>query len=267
MIAILIVSLVLTTIAQAEPEGVIEEGSGPTDKISDCAKYKEDWRISSCASNLKKDGLITKYMYNNYLQLAERTGTITTSFYGLGLTTGLETKVMMGRIDEPKLSAGYAIEISPKRIYFQRKLISLGVEFNKPVALFSTKDLKDVPEWNVEYMTSYQPVGRGEVYAVYRAPEASSIKSFSGEERCGAFNRWMHAHINSRMEGIAIWFGPDYWCPVLKEGIMEIVVAEVEEVDHLNIDGTMDTIYTVTSSVWKDGKFGQPEQAHASVFQ
>lgn len=75
-----------------------------------CDKYAEAWRISICAGSLYKDECITRAVFNNYLALAQRIRTPATSLYAIGLTTGLETKLVAGRIDDPILAAGLAME-------------------------------------------------------------------------------------------------------------------------------------------------------------
>lgn len=78
-----------------------------------CEKYADAWRIAICAGSLYKDKCITRTVFNNYLDMAKRIGPPTTSFYSIGFTTGLETKLVAGRIDDPILSSGFSMDYSP----------------------------------------------------------------------------------------------------------------------------------------------------------
>lgn len=231
-----------------------------------CEKYAEAWRIAVCAGSLYKDECITRTVFNNYLDMAKRIGSPTTSLYSIGFTTGLETKLVAGRIDDPILASGFSLEYSPKRIYHERLVIDLGMEFDKPVALFSMSDLSDVPMWNSDYLTGFQPTGHMNSYALYKSSGATKV-SLNGDENCGNFATWIDENLNAKLKNTAVWFGKDHWCPILKNGVMEIVIADVIELDQLNFDGKMTKTLTVSSAVWRNGHFGKPTKEMLSVFQ
>lgn len=235
--------------------------------ISNCAKYKEDWRISECASGLKRDGLISKFLYNNYLDMAKTTGAATTTFYGVGITWGLENRLIAGSIKEPKFEKSVSMKLEASSLYFDTKLIDIGHEFDKPVALFVVNEVKGVPAWEGKFMSGWQKSGMEEIAALYRTEDSGPVNLRNTQERCSEFTQWIHDNLIVRKKGVAILMGPNQWCPVIKSSVMELVVAETHEVEVLTMTGEREMMTVVKSAVWKDGAFGDPSEELKSVFQ
>ena len=56
------------------------------------------------------------------------------------------------------------------------------------------------------------------------------------------------------------------WCPTVSSGVMEVVVATLEETEVLNSAGNKEKMYVTTSLVWKGGQLGNPSYAMSKVF-
>jgi metal-responsive CopG/Arc/MetJ family transcriptional regulator len=257
------VILVFTTITlcKTQTQHKVEE------RVVNCGKYAEDWRIAQCASSLKKDQLITKYAFNNFMDQAKAVGTSSVQYYSIGFTTGAEHKLVAGRIDDPKLKSGITFSYSPKGIYFDKKLMDLGHAFSKPVALYLVNEVEGYPEWNSDFLSTYQASGHDELYATYQGPDAGPVDLSKKKEACGEFQRWVKDNIDQKMKGVAILFGTKHWCPVLRDGVMEMVVAETHEIEIITLEGKREKMQTIKSAVWQDGKFGEPTPKMLAVFQ
>lgn len=188
------------------------------------------------------------------------------TYYSVGLNVGLEPKLVAGTIKDPKFDTMIALPLDVSSIYFQHKLLDMGERFDKPVALFLTNTIDEVLVWSSEFMSNWQKKGLEEIAAVYKAQDAGPI-SLHGAEKCAEYTKWVDENLTSKKTGVAIVLGPNQWCPVLADGIMEMVVGEVEKVDVLSMSGTTTTMWRLKTAVWKHGKFGHPTKEMQSVFQ
>nr|QTJ63675.1 capsid protein [Trichopteran jingmen-related virus] len=237
-----------------------------SEELSDCGKYNEDWRISQCASSLKQKKLISKFLYNNYLDMAKTKGASFTKYYSVGVAMGLENKFIAGTINDPKFETMYGFNIDPASLYFDIKLIDMGVYFDKPVALFLLNNVQNVPEWDSEFLSKWQKTGKDEVSSLYKAAGAGVI-DINSPENCGKYEKWINDHLTVRKQGVAIQMGPSLWCPIVRDGTMEIVVAETHDIQTIGMDGMMVKMTVVKSAVWATGTFGKPTEAMKKVFQ
>nr|WGZ60539.1 VP2 [Jingmenvirus sp.] len=229
-----------------------------------CADYPEDWRIAACAANLKSRALITKTTFNNYLELAKAKGGVQTEYYSVGLTVGMSNRLVVGKINDPVFEKNYGIDYNPAALYGKPMWVDMGHEHEKMTILYLTNEIPDIPEWDGSKMNRLQHKGVGEITALYKAPEQGPVTT-KEKENCSKLTKWMHENIQTGIKGITIAVGPDMWCPVLRDGLASMVVAEMHSLKHLNENGEITTRWTVKRAIWKDGSFGDTK-AFEAVF-
>lgn len=232
--------------------------------ISQCADYPEDWRIAACASSLKARALITKTTFNSYLELAKSKGGVLNEYYSVGLTVGVSNRLVVGKINDPIFEKSYGVGYNPASLYGKPMWVDMGHEHEKMTIMYLVNDVPDIPEWDGSRMNRLQHKGTGEITALYKAPNQGPV-SLKEKENCSKLTKWMHENIQTGMKGITIAVGPDMWCPVLRDGLASMVVAEMHSLKYLSEDGSMSTRWTVKRAMWQNGSFGDAK-AFEAVF-
>ena len=134
-------------------------------------------------------------------------------------------------------------------------LLDLAIEIDKPIALFTNQNMKDVPDWNPDMFSSWQPKGAGGMYTLFKTPTSSMLKNFD-DENCSELVTWTSDNLRVKLPNTAIWFGQDKWCRKVKSRVMEIVVAELGETKIINTMGKEQVILTVLAAIWEGGEIG-----------
>jgi len=232
----------------------------------DCSKYDENWRISACASSLMKDGLISTDTYRDYLVLALDKTCDNGHFYGLGLTTGHDKYVLAGKMSKPILRSGLGVSYDPSEIYYEKVFLDLGVEFDKPVMLYLAEDIEGVPTWSSAMFSKLIPSGDGERYTIFKAEQAGPVRP-NAEEHCADMSKWVDENLQGKNKGVAIVMGKNYWCPVLKEGLTQMVMAKVNKETRVLPNGNKQSFFVVEWAKWATGSVGTVPQEYESVFQ
>lgn len=119
-------------------------------------------------------------------------------------------------------------------MYYDTMMIDMGAAFDRPTALFLVNKISNVPEWNGQFMAAWQKNGIEEVAALYRSEDAGPTE-LKGKENCGNYGNWIDSKLGIKRKGVAILLGQKQWCPVLHDGVMEIVVGEAEQINMLGI--------------------------------
>ena len=90
---------------------------------ADCSKYSEDWRIAKCASSQREMRLISKYTFNKYLDLARKTDAPYNKYYSIGITAGLDRRLVAGIQHEPSFETTLSFSYDPASYYYDRVLL------------------------------------------------------------------------------------------------------------------------------------------------
>lgn len=234
---------------------------------SNCGKYEDDWRIAQCASSLRKDNLISLTTFHDYLTLAmSKNIDKTDNFYGAGITTGHDNHLMVGKMTKPIIKQGLAIDIHPSSLYYTKKIVDLGHHFTRTVLIYPVNDIEGIPTWNTNLLSRLVPTGHETRYAVFSTEDARAI-DISGPEDCSSLSKWIDDSLPHRKEGLAIIMSQKQWCPVLSEGLTEIVVASITKETIIGADGNKKEIYTAEWAKWGSGSFGNVPQEYSQVFQ
>ncbi|ALL52914.1 putative capsid protein [Wuhan flea virus] len=234
-------------------------------KDRDCGKFSENWRISACASGLKQANLISDATYVEYLLKAIIATNGPNDFYGAGMTTGLDTQLVIGKMSTPVLSSGLSFNYHPSSMYYERHLVDLGVKFDRPVALFTIDTMGSFPEWTDTMFMKFVPTGSETRYAAFRAGDGSPV-NIHGQEHCADFTKWVDSKLPEKKQGLAIHMSQTLWCPVLKDGIMEIVVAKLNEEHRIAPNGESEKVLIVEWAIWGSGAYGDVPEEYDSVF-
>jgi hypothetical protein len=229
-----------------------------------CTHYSEGWRIAKCAATLKEQDLITTPVFVDYLRLAISKEASQTDFYGVGLTLGMENNLVIGKIKSPVVDGGMIIPVSPSAIYFTSVIVDLGIKTEKPVVLYLVKSIEGLPLWRRNFMSKLLPTGGETQYAIF-SDEESGVITPNTPEDCSGYQRWMDENI-SKTKGIAIVLGPGQWCPVIKKGLAEVVVAELIEEERVNMKGEIEKTYRALWAKTPTEKFGKIPEMYNSVF-
>lgn len=262
MIFVAILLLSLTNLAVTKTQ--TEDGPLPMHK-SDCAKYGEPWRIAQCASSLLKDQLISKSIFVSYLQLAIKKITPDSTFYGAGFTTGLEKKLVAGKIEHPVFAGSIGVSYDPRDLYHERVLVDFPNQFDKPVLIFSTTKADKLPHWNSEFLSNWQHEGMRNWVAGYQADNSGKFENTKSED-CSKLSKWITEKELKGFKNVAIVMDPSLWCPSITSGIVEIVVAEMESDVRVGVSSEED-IYRFNWMVWKGGSFGAVPSKFMEVFR
>lgn len=194
------------------PEGSKTPNNEPK-TVSDCQKYREDWRVAQCASSLKRQKLITKHMFNTLLNEAikmERVGT--TTYYSMGLISKPSISLVAAKQIDPVFESELSIPLDPRNLYHDTMYYDNVAPVDKPVLIYLSERVDDIPQLKEGYLSMLHPKGNKDSgLRVYRYGPIEV--DTSPVEACSKFGSWDYLASAKKMVGVAIVMPTSMWCP------------------------------------------------------
>lgn len=236
------------------------------EKPSDCGKYDEDWRISTCASSLRQQGLISKAQFNTYLSMAQKKqANPHTTYYSVGFTTGTHKYLVGGCIHEPVFERSMAITYDARQLYHDRVLADLPSDHERPILAFVYGEMPSAPRWEPKTNLVPQTSGNEHYRTVYQIEGASAMTTVP-VQNCVALNNWIAEQEVHKWKNIIVLMKPDLWCTVLSESNVQHMIVEFGYVDTPTPAGK-EKIYVPEWYVTKATSLGQVPKKFSQVFQ
>lgn len=182
------------------------------------------------------------------------------------MTTGNDKYIMAGKMSKPVLRQGLGFNYDPSSLYYEKVYIDLGETFDRPVTLYLVNDIDGIPEWSNTMLTKLIPTGQGERYTIFRSEKSGRVDP-NDTENCSGLAKWIDGNLSCKKKGLAVVMGQDHWCPILRDGLTEIVLAKVIKEKRLTPAGQTVDHYVVEWARWGSGKFGEVPTEYMSVFQ
>lgn len=116
---------------------------------------KEDWRVAKCAATLRQNNQITRLQFNKVLDHAKTMGAPYVKYYSAGITTGLETRAVIGKVVDPVFDGSIGFDYKLSNLWYKYQKLDLGLKFDKPVLIWSVNSVDGLDVWDNYFMSSF----------------------------------------------------------------------------------------------------------------
>lgn len=232
---------------------------------TDCTKYSDPGTVAQCAGSQYSAGQIGNTTFVGYLQKAISMIAPQTSFYGLGITTGIQKKLIIGKANDPVFEKAISVDYDPREWAYKPTGIELPGKFTKPVLIYAVNRNIDLPDWNNGVYQGWMPTGTDTTAMGY---VAEGYGGFSTGQKCNCrdYTEWFADNLRRRPKGVAIVMNSNRWCPEAKEGTAELIVGELVKKVRDGVDGKQE-YYAFSWAKWIEGEFGEVPVEFQQVFQ
>nr|UCR92561.1 MAG: capsid protein [Flaviviridae sp.] len=238
VIAVLILGCATTESPGATPEDLTgscptpNQGAEPFDYTGkSCKIYSDDWRVAQCASAQRQKGLITKTMFNSYLDYAKAmSNKVTDTYWSVGLSLGASTKLVMAKQEDPTFKTSFKVDLDPRNVYHQEMYLDLVRPVDKTILLYLEEPIDGIPELRTNLPSIMHPAGNPDQRVrVYRYGPLDT----ESEGSCSHFGDWEYLVSAKSMVGSAIVMPKSLWCPKSAERSFLILRGEYAKVGNL----------------------------------
>lgn len=195
-------------------------------QLSDCSKYTDDRRVASCASSLRKEGFISKAIFNEYLREAIRQGARSgTDYYSIGFTLGDQHRIVVGKQSDPSFDTAYSVPFNLRALYHDYMWAQLPYGTNKPMVIYSFDPIPKMPTWDPYFMFS-QFQGSEDSHAFYTVKGVVPMTDHSSTN-CAGFSQWLAENDIGSWRNVIVVLPGTLWCPSLSGGIVDVAIAKM----------------------------------------
>lgn len=283
-VLIFLLSLVLSAYARVKhhkthvSDATVGEGDLPTQpqvdllfaemhkiyKHIDCRRYAVPNLVLSCAASQSAQHLISDRKLLVYIFDALDMLPAYTTRYGLNLDFGHRVTASVSKQHNPHDQWSYSLGFDPRSLYSSMHILDIGYAVEQPILIFLAKELgfpvPVIPDYLYSVTTK---MGGDEHKYAYAASKSLSILSPNQAENCASLmGSWTHRRTVEKHSGLAIIMSADHWCHTSATKMFEVVVAELELIEHAG-----EQIIVPKWAISKSGKsIGNVDAAYASVF-
>lgn len=250
--------------------GIAENASTTASyKKDDCLEWKDPGKATQCVGEKWLDKKISNTTMIYYLSKILDRFQASTTFYGIGYTTGVKTSVVAGSQKHPMMK-GWSIDINAKNIMSKTQYLDIAEMTTKPIALYLSEDsvVPDAFKWTEKTVAMSLPTGTKEVRALFTSSAAGKLpkKVEQTNESCKNWYNWEQRRAMEDMPTAAFIMDPKTWCPTMKEISITPMVARLREIKTLTVTAE-EKMYDVEWALTPTGSFGNVPAEYNSVFQ